>query len=83
MPSLAFTPRGTPTTLSAGPSGALAVLLAEAAGTVALTARPGDEITTGLVAPCASGTTADEHPAVSPPVASATPAIINRTTRRM
>src|ERR1700691_4413413 len=57
MPALALTPRGAPTTSSAGPAGSTAVLVAAAGGTVAVIARPGDAIAAGLVAPCASGTT--------------------------
>src|ERR1700683_4027031 len=84
MPSLALTPRGAPTTSSTGPA---AVLVAEAGGAVAVTARPtcvADTAGAGLVAPCASASpVTPEHPANVPPEASANPAISNRTTRRI
>src|SRR6202034_1099797 len=81
MPSLAFTPAGVPTILSTGPA---AILLAELAGTVAVTARPSGVAGTGLVAPCASASpVTPEQPANVPPEASANPAISNRTTRRI
>src|ERR1700722_19800106 len=83
MPSLALTPPGTPTTSSTGPA---AIFLAEAAGTVAVTAWPSGvvEIAAGVVAPCASASpAAPEHPANVPPEASANPATSNRTTRRI
>src|ERR1700678_4055228 len=81
MPSLALTPPGTPRTSSTGPA---AILVADAAGTVAVTALGVDTAAAGLVAPCASASpVTPEQPANVPPDAGANPAISNRTTRRI